>query len=354
MWVTMVTSGLDLPGALRGAAWHSHEMIFGYLAAIIAGFILTAIPNWTGRLPVQGAGLAVLLAAWIAGRVAVVLSPWPLVTLFIDAAFLVLLAAVLWRELVAGGTWRNVPVCILITLLAAANILTHFGQSVENLAGLGERLALGAAALLMGLIGGRIVPSFTRNWMARLQIDPKPVPFGRFDQFVLLIGAVGLACWIVAPTSRISGALLVAGGILHLLRLSRWRGDKTLREPIVAILHLGYLWLSSAFLAIGGAIFLPGVMEPSASLHVLTAGAIGTMTLAIMTRATLGHTGREVRADGVTLTIYGLVTVGAVARAAAPYLPIDQVWVVDLAGLAWGAAFPLFAFAYGLLLWRRQ
>ena len=353
-WIWMIAEGTSLPGLFQGVAWHSHEMIFGYLAAIVAGFILTAVPNWTGSLPVRGAPLGALVLVWFAGRIAIAIVPWPWIALLIDAAFLILLAAVLWREVVAGRNWRNAPVCVLISIFAAANILAHLGLSFENLAGYGDRLALGVAALLIGLIGGRVVPSFTRNWMARLGVEPKPAPFGRFDQGVLIVAALALAWWVAAPTAFTTGAMLVAGGLLHLVRLARWRGDMTLREPIVAILHVGYLWLAIAFVMIGGAILFPDVIGASSSLHALGAGAIGTMTLAIMTRATLGHTGHEITANTATLAIYCLVTIGSVARVAAPYLPVDYVLAIGVGGAAWAAAFLLFSLAYGPLLLRRD
>ena len=352
-WIWMITNGISLPGAFQGVAWHAHEMIFGYLAAIIAGFILTAVPNWTGRLPVRGAPLGALVLAWFAGRIAVAIVPWPWIALSIDAAFPILLAAGVWREIIAGRDWRNAPICVLISVLAAANILAHLGQSYEDLSGYGDRLALGVAALLIGLIGGRVVPSFTRNWMARLGVEPKPAPFGRFDQGVLIISALALATWVAAPAALISGVMLVAAGLLHLVRLARWRGDKTLQEPIVAILHLGYFWLALAFLMIGGAIVFPTTIDASSSLHALGAGAIGTMTLAVMTRATLGHTGHDITASAATLAIYCLVTIGAVARVAAPYLPVDYVMAIGVGGAVWAGAFLLFALAYGPLLLRR-
>jgi len=353
-WIWMIVEGTNLPGLFQGVAWHAHEMIFGYLAAIIAGFILTAVPNWTGRLPVRGAPLGALVLAWFAGRIAVAILPWPWIALLIDAAFLVLLAAGLWREIIAGRNWRNAPICVLISVFAAANILAHLGQSFENLSGYGDRLALGVAALLIGLIGGRVVPSFTRNWMARLGVELKPAPFGRFDLVVLIVAGLALASWVAAPTAFMTGALLIAGGLLHLVRLARWRGDKTLREPIVAIMHVGYFWLALAFVMIGGAIVFPNMIDASSSLHALGAGAIGTMTLAIMTRATLGHTGHEITAGAATLAIYCLVTIGAAARVAAPYLPVDYVLAISAGGAAWAAAFLLFALAYGPLLVRRN
>lgn len=353
-WIAMLAHGTNLPGSFQGFAWHAHEMIFGYVAAIVAGFVLTAVPNWTGRMPVSGAPLGLLLAAWLSGRVALAAFPWPWIAFVTDMAFLLLLSAGLWREILAGRNWRNVPVCVLVSLLAAANVLSHAGQQYAVVAGYGDRLALGAVAMLIGLIGGRVVPSFTRNWMARLGIDPKPAPFGRFDQGVLLVAAAALTCWVIAPEASATGIMLAVAGGLHLARLLRWHGAPSMREPIVAVLHLGYMWLALAFIGLGGSVLFPVMLDASSSLHMLTAGAIGTMTLAIMTRASLGHTGHAITAGPATLAIYALVTVGAIARSSAAYLSADYVLTISAGGILWAAAFLLFAIAYGPLLWRRS
>lgn len=353
-WIAMLAHGTRLPGVFQDIAWHAHEMIFGYVAAIIAGFVLTAVPNWTGRMPVSGAPLGFLLAVWFSGRIAVATFPWPWIVFVVDSAFLLLLSAGLWREVVAGRNWRNMPVCALVSLFAAANVLSHAGQQYSGLAGYGDRLALGVVAMLIGLIGGRIVPSFTRNWMAKLGIDPKPVPFGRFDQGVLLVSTAALVCWVIVSETAAAGIMLIVAGGLHLIRMARWRGELTVREPIVAILHLGYIWLALALIGLGGAILFPATVDAASSLHMLTAGAIGTMTLAVMTRASLGHTGHAISAGPATVAIYAFVTIGAVVRSSAAYLPGDYVLMIGLGGLVWAAAFLLFVIAYGPLLIRRS
>jgi uncharacterized protein involved in response to NO len=344
-WVAMLEFGLEPSGPFTGVRWHAHEMTFGYLAAVMAGFALTAVPNWTGRLPLSGVPLAGLAVLWVAGRVACALVDAPLVALVVDAAFLVVLAVAFWREIIAGGNWRNIPIAALFSLMALANIAFHGeeGWLMFDGGGYGQRLALGVAATMVALIGGRVVPSFTRNWMSRVGLSPPPAPFGRLDKITLAAIVASLAM----PAYDATGiALLVAGG-LTLVRLSRWRGFSSWREPIVAVLHLGYLWLAGSIVLLGLAILEPGLVPAPAALHALTAGAIGTMTLAVMTRATLGHTGREIVAGPATVLIYGLVTAGALARTAAPFLDVDYLAAVSLAGLIWSAAFAVFVLAYG-------
>lgn len=351
LWLTALFFNGVPTGAFAGVAWHAHEMIFGYLGAVIAGFVLTAVPNWTGSLPISGRPLAILLLAWITGRLVGFLPFDPAIAAPIDLAFLVLLAGSVWREIAAGQNNRNLPVAALIGLLATANLLDYLGAMFPGLGGYGIRLALGVAAVMIALIGGRITPSFTRNWMARAQMQPLPASMGRVDQIALGMTVSAMLAWAVWPEVGLSGVLLIAAGASLLFRMSRWRGWRTLRSPIVLVLHLGYLWLSTALVLLGiGALFADAIMV-SAGIHALTAGAIGTMTLAVMTRATLGHTGRVIENDWVTASMYVLVTIGALLRVAAPCLP-DYEGSLIVAGLTWSSAFALFVFRYGPMLLR--
>ncbi len=354
-WLWMLSAGHDPGGPLAPLAWHVHEMIFGYTSAVIAGFALTAIPNWTGRLPVAGPPLAALFGLWLAGRAALA-APWlghPFAAA-VDAAFLFVLAGVAWREIAAGGNWRNLPVCLLITLIAVANAGFHAGVAAGWDDGVAVRAALATIVMLIGLIGGRITPSFTRNWMAKRQPSRLPAPVSRFDGLCLAALGAGLVAWIVAPAAISVGIGLLAIGILHILRLARWRGWATAAEPLVLVLHVGYLWLPASMILLGLSA-LPGTgIDASSALHAVTAGLIGTMTLAVMTRATLGHSGRALTAGPATVSIYGLVTGGAILRVAASYLPVDYLTTVGFAGALWSVGFALFVIVYGpMLLFRR-
>ena len=352
LWLLMLAGKIEPLGPFTALPWHVHEMLFGFIPAIMAGFVLTAIPNWTGRLPLSGLPLAALALLWLTGRIASALVAAPLVALVLDCSFLIVLSAAIWREILAGSNYRNLPVAILFSLMALANLAFHLdaGWWQSQGYGIAERAGLGVAAMLVSLIGGRIVPSFTRNWMTRNSLAPLPAPFGPFDKLVLVISAVALAGWVVVPEMMVSGFLLVVAGGLAAIRLWRWRGLRTIGEPIVAILHIGYLWLAVSFLLLGLAILEPDFVTPSAAIHALTAGAIGTMMLAVMTRASLGHTGHDVAAGPATVAIYALVTLGAVLRVAAPFLDAWYLTVLTAGGLVWSAAFALFAMVYGRLL----
>ena len=352
-WLVMFRFGWELPGALQGMNWHVHEMLFGYLAAVIAGFILTAVPNWTGRLPLSGLPLAGLVGLWLAGRTGTTLVADPLAAMALDLAFPTVLAASVWREVVAGRNWRNAPVAVMLTLFGLANAAHHlegFGLVPDGFA---TRLALAVATMLIALIGGRVVPSFTRNWLVKQRADRLPASFGRIDKTALLATATAMLAWVAAPQTQLAGFALLISGILLAVRLGRWAGLPSWREPIVLVLHLGYGWLALSVLLLGCSIVWASLPH-SAAIHALTAGAVGTMTLAIMTRASLGHTGREIKADGWTLAIYAAVTLGAGLRVAAPFVPQLYMAFLMAGGALWSGAFLLFAARYAPVLWRRR
>lgn len=328
-------------------SWHAHEMIFGYLGAVIAGFVLTAVPNWTGRLPLSGWPLAGLAGLWLAGRIASNVAPPSVPVMVIDLAFPSVLAFAVWREVLAGRNWRNAPVATMLTLFLAADGLHHLETIGVAMNGLGIRLGLGTVTVLIALIGGRIVPSFTRNWLVKRGAKRLPASFGRLDKTALAVTAIAMIAWVGAPERPETGAPLITAGLLLGLRLARWRGTATLGEPIVAILHAGYLWLAAAIVLLGLSIAAPDLVPGSAALHALTAGAIGTMTLAVMTRATLGHTGRAIEADGWTAAIYAAVTLGALFRVAAPFSAGLYLPLLVTGGSLWAGAFVLFTLRYG-------
>ncbi|WP_374533458.1 NnrS family protein [Phenylobacterium sp.] len=350
IWVAALHLNGGLVAGLDGRAWHVHEMLFGFLCGVIAGFLLTAIPNWTGRLPVTGRGLAGLFGLWVAGRLASFAPPAlaPLAAV-VDASFLVVFALVVWREIIAGRNRRNLPVCLMVTLLAAANILYHVAPWLAGADQLAQRLALALAAGLLSLIGGRIVPSFTQNWLGARKIAPGPTPFGRYDAFVLALTVLALGAWIIAPFAAAAGWLLAGAGVAHTVRLLRWRGWKARGEPLVWILHIGYAWLALGLGLIGAGVLAPSQVPATLGVHALGAGAVGVMTLAVMTRATLGHTGRPREADRRTVWIYLAVLAAALTRLCAPLHDNSPVLLAVSAGL-WTLAFGGFALVYGPLL----
>lgn len=357
LWISALSGDLSLPSAFAPASWHAHEFLFGYLGAVIAGFLMTAVPNWTGRLPITGRPLAVLALLWLAGRLTVTLSAPlpPLAVAVADLAFPLVLALAISREIVAGRNWRNLMVLGMLALFTAGNALFHW-QAARGLAaaqGAGLRIGLAAGILMIAVIGGRIVPSFTRNWLVKRGSTTLPAPpMQGFDKLSLLALAAALLCWILAPERTATGiALLLAGG-LHLIRLTRWAGHRTLAEPLVTVLHLGYAFLPLGALALGLAILFPDWLDTATAQHLWTGGAIGLMTLAVMTRATRGHTGQALTAGPGTVAIYAALVLAVLARVGAGIWPTAAPGLYTLSGLFWLGAFGGFAVLYGPLLLR--
>ncbi len=354
-WIGAYAAGLVLPSQLAPSIWHPHEMVYGFAAATVAGFLLTAVPNWTGRLPLQGGPLAVLVSLWVAGRIAVLISAaiGAPVAAGLDLAFPAAFLAVVAREVVAGRNWRNLPVVAALALLLAGNFLVHLeAVGLVDTAPLGIRIGIATLLMLIALVGGRIIPSFTRNWLAKTRPTvAAPKGEGPYDVAVMAIAGTALVSWMAAPEARATAWALAVGGIALLWRLARWQGMYTLSEPLLAILHLGYLWLAlgMALLGLDGIL---GILPAGGALHALTVGAIGTMTLAVMTRASLGHTRRPLSAGVGTCTIYALVTVAAVLRVLAYFAGAQYALALWLSAGSWCAAFGLFAILYGRVLAR--
>ncbi len=355
VWVVSMSLDDGTIGGMDGRLWHIHEMLFGYLAGVIAGFLLTAVPNWTGRLPVTGLKLAGLFGLWAAGRAAGFLpASMAVPAAVIDSAFLVVFAALIWREVLAAKNRRNLPVCLLVSVLAAANIAFHLRDQIPLFGPGAERAAVAVVTGLIALIGGRVTPSFTRNWTQAQGISAGPTDFNRFDVGVLAVTAVALVAWAATPHAPFAGGALVAAGFANLARLARWRGWLARREALVWILHAGYAWVGVGLILIGLAALIPDAVPFTAGVHALTTGAMGVETLAIMTRATRGHTGRPRVADRPTTAIYLLILSAAVVRVSAPFLAEWTVALLAVSATLWAVAFAGFVIAYGPMLWRRS
>jgi uncharacterized protein involved in response to NO len=350
LWIPQFMGKLSLRTAYPPLDWHIHEMLYGYVAAVIAGFLLTAIPNWTGRLPISGVPLMALAALWLAGRLAILFSAQIglLPAALIDIAFLATLAFVAAREILAARNWRNLRVLALLGILIVGNIVFHAEVYLRGGADYGVRIGIGAVIMLISLIGGRIVPSFTRNWLARQGHGRLPMPFSRFDVATIAAGGVALALWTALPDSIAAGVALIVAAVMQAIRLGRWAGDRTFADRLVLVLHVGYAFVPIGFGLVAASILYPSIIPNSVGLHAWTAGAIGLMTLAVMSRASLGHTGQPLIAGGGTQAIYLLALVSAPLRMIAGFN--GSIVVMEVAGTAWVAAFGGFVLLYGPLL----
>lgn len=350
LWIGALISGWEIGGSYGRTNWHAHEMLFGYASAALAGFMLTAIPNWTGRLPVSGPPLLGLVMVWLAGRL-VMLAPELLgvpVSAIIDASFLPLMALVAGREIVAGRNWKNLKILAGLSALSAANILYHVFLLVDGDLVLAMRLAVTIYAGLIAVVGGRIVPSFTRNWLVKAGAQQLPRPYSRFDTAAITALLLALGLWVLVPEGEITAGAAAIAAVMQAARLWRWRGWAIAAEPILIILHLGYLFLPLGLAGVSLAAL--GWLSAPSALHLLTVGAIGNMTLAVMTRSSLGHTGRALRASRLTTLAYLCLLVAAVVRPFAELLPDFYMVLLSISAGGWILAFGLFIVVYGPIL----
>lgn len=357
LWVPMLSGHLMLPTAFDPVSWHAHEFLFGYLGAVVAGFLLTAVPNWTGRLPIVGWRLGMLAGLWLLGRLAVAVSGGlpPGLVAVADLSLPVVFALAIGREIVAGRNWRNLIVLAMLGVFILGNALFHWEAARGDHAaqGYGLRLGLGAGIMMIAVIGGRVVPSFTRNWLVKQRSTVSPVaPMQTFDKAALGTLLVALLLWVALPLAPLTGAALALAGLAHALRLGRWAGHRTLAEPLVTVLHAGYAFVPVGALALAAEILLPGSFGMAGAQHFWMAGAVGLMTLAVMTRATLGHTGQDLTAGAGTVTIYLALILSVLARVAGGVWPEFSGALNVVAGLLWTLAFGGFAVVYGSLLLR--
>ncbi len=347
LWIPQFMGDLLLRTAFPPLDWHIHEMLYGYVAAVIAGFLLTAIPNWTGRLPITGRPLMALAALWLAGRLAIFFSAYLgiLVAAVIDIAFLITLAIVAAREVIPGRNWLTLRVLALIGVLIAGNIVFHAEVYVFGSANYGIRIGIAAVIMLISLVGGRVVPSFTRNWLARQEKGRLPAAFSRFDIASIAVSFISLVLWVALPDSVLTGIALIAAAFVQFVRLGRWAGDRTTADRFVLVLHVGYAFVPIGFALLGASVLNPLIVSSSVGIHAWTAGAFGLMPLAIMTRASLGHTGQPLTAGWGTQAIYLFALCAAVLRIIAGF--VGSMPLMESAGAAWVAAFGGFVLIYG-------
>lgn len=348
LWLSAPAGGA-LGAAADPVGWHAHEMLFGYTAAAAAGFLLTAVPNWTGSAAAKSRTIVLLAALWVAGRIGMWLAglipAW--LTALLDLAFLPALIGVLATALLPVRNRRNHVFLLLLAVWWLCSLLDHLSfMGLEPTGTYARRLAVDVAAIMMVIVGGRIVPSFTRNWRkARGKADTVHMDKGlervsiALAFLLMVLHALGAWDWLVGLTALLAGMAVLG-------RLVRWSGFSTLPEPILFILHLGYAWIGVAFL-LEAASLLTDWMPATTAWHAMTAGAVGTMTLAVMTRAALGHAGRPIVAAPLTIAAYVLVGMAALVRVFGPALkPEGYTTLMVAAGILWSLAFICYLAVY--------
>lgn len=356
LWPFVFAGTFEIPTAFSPIDWHAHEMIFGYVVAVIAGFLMTAIPNWTGRLPVTGWPLVGLAALWAAGRLAVFESARigrPAAAV-IDCAFLLVFATVVAREVLEGKNWRNAKIVALVAILSLPNAAYHYEDAIVGVSDYSQRAALGLVVMLILLVGGRVTPSFTSSALGRQAVAKRPAPISKLDGAAMAVSGLALVAWTAAPSANLTGLLTITAGLGNLWRLSRWRGFAVRRDALLVVLHLGFGLAAIGFLFAGAHALWPSGIPYDAGVHVWAIGAAGLMTLAMMTRATLGHSGHALIASTATKAAYALIMIAINTRLAMALMPAFQTVLLHVAACAWIAAFIAFLIGYGPLLTRRH
>ena len=337
--------------------WHGHEMLVGFAMAAVAGFLLTAVANWTGRPAVRGAVLAWLVLAWLTGRLAMLVSGIlpALVVMLLDSVFPLFLCALAASEIFTAANRRNYPVVVITALMAILNLVFHVG-GVQNDPGI-QRLALYLLIqlflLLVTVIAGRILPAFTANWLRARGETRLPSINLKMDVAAIAATAFVGVSVSLSQTGTTTGVLALIAALIHAIRLSRWHGLSTTSEPLLFVLHINYLWLPTGYLLMACAAFGWWFL-PTAALHALTMGAIGGMILAVTTRVALGHTGRPLHAARATVVAYGVLVLATLLRVLGPQFSNQGLTIIDLSAGAWMLAFGIFSWVYWPILTRKR
>ncbi|TAN72587.1 MAG: NnrS family protein, partial [Magnetospirillum sp.] len=329
--------------------WHAHSMVFGFAAAAIGGFLLTAVPNWTNSHHVSGRPLALLFGVWLAGRVATGFAGIlpPVAVAVADLGYLPLLALLLAKPLIDARKWRNIAFLPILGVLWLADLCVHLEALTGRASGLkGVYLGIFVVLLMIVIVGGRIVPSFTQNWL-RMQGRPVELnPVGWIEKGGAAASlALAALAQLMLPSTPMAGVVALAAAAIHGYRLSGWHGMKTFGNPILAVLHVGYGWMVLGFALLGLSAFVDA-LPASAAVHALTAGSIGTMVIGVMSRAALGHSGRPLELAPATVAAYVLISGGAILRVVAPVLPGAMIPMTLAGGVAWTAGWLVYIAVY--------
>jgi uncharacterized protein involved in response to NO len=352
LWLLALLLEVRLAADQPAYLWHGHEMLFGFISAAITGFLLTAVPSWTGQRGFSGLPLIILAIVWLSGRLLFIFQAYspPALIMAVDLAFFPLLVLMLAPSLLRGKS-RNLVFILFLLLLFVSNLIFHQATGLNDfaLASNGLLLGINTVLLIIAIIGGRIVPAFTLSAMRRTDETFSIKPFPALDRAAIFSIALILLIDLIWPSSQVAGWLAILTAVIHAGRFLRWKTWRCLNEAIVWILHIGYAWLIIG-LALKGIFLLTGMAFSTAWLHALTSGLFATMILAVMTRAALGHTGRPLIAPPLIAAAYVLITLAAIVRVSGPLFPSIYLYSITIAGGLWIGAFTLFLIVYAPIL----
>ena len=342
LWIAIFLGHVQMQLEMPPLLWHGHEMLFGFAAGVVVGFLLTAVRAWTGLETARGPLLGSLILLWLAARVAALVAPYP-VFAALDMALLPAAAAILLRVLLKAGNKRNIPLISLLVLMAIANLVFHLSVlgaiAVPAVAALYAELAL--IIMVVCVMTGRVVPMFTKNVTPGLVIN---VP-RKFELTLLAVTAIALALWVLPTPAPLVLVASLAAAVLHAARLWMWHPRVTFKRPILWILHASYAWRPSSFALL--ALAQLGWVNPSLAVHALAVGVIGGLIIGMVTRTARGHTGRPLQASRGEVAAYALVMLAAVLRVLVPAVqPGWYAYALEGAACLWAIAFAIYLFIY--------
>lgn len=342
LWLALFMGGISTSPAVPALLWHAHEMLFGFAVAIIVGFLMTAGKNWTGLATPRGASLAALALLWLGARIAALAGPGVLYAV-LDMALLPLVAGIFARLLLRAKNYRNLPLALILSLLAAANLVFHLATlGVLDVSAMTPlHAALGLIIMIESVIAGRVVPAFTMSATPGLRLQTTPTQ----ERLTLGFTAVGLLLWVFSPPGVWGLLVLLTAAGLHAKRLWRWRPMLTRHKPILWILHGAYAWIALGFLLL--ALAQMAWVPVSAGVHALAVGATGGLIIGMATRTARGHTGRPLAVTRIEVVAYALVMAAALLRVVVPLLlPVFYLAALVLSTVAWSAAFLIYLWVY--------
>ena len=356
-WIAYLYGYVPSPSSpFTPLAWHSHEMLFAFIGSAIGGFLLAAVAKWSNRAPVSGVPLILLVSCWVAGRIAISFGAGvsPVLILVADSSYWLLLTLLVGREILISRNYRNLKVVLVLSLFTLLNSLFHLNSftspaiAIPELQGYISRAALMLVCLLISLIGGRIIPAFTGNWLKQQQRQAShkaplslPTPFGTADIAAVIATVLLALCWTLYPEAKVTAVIAVIASMLQIFRLARWRSLATLKEPMLLSLHIGYAWIGIGFLIMAISIF-SSTVPASTAIHALSVGAMAGLILSVAARAALGHTNRLLKAGKLMTAAFIVINLAALTRILASLFPS----CLALAAGLWLLAFLLFALRY--------
>lgn len=353
-WILYLSGNFETDINLQ--IWHAHEMLFGFISAALSGFLLTAVPNWTGAPRVQGNRLKLLVSLWLLGRAVFWLVLFTdnenlKYLLFLDLLLLITQGTFTSKAILFSGNKKNFILVGILAVLALANLLIILEMSgvAQDTARIGTVLAPNIILLMLAVIGGRVTPNFTRSYFQNKNIAVSIKTFPLLEVAAIGILVLNTIADLIMPDTIISAIIVLLACFIHAIRFSFWQTLKTLNEPILWVLHLGYLWIITTLFLKGAERFID--FPYHLYIHAFALGAVGTYVIGVMSRAALGHTGRPLLVNKITVAAYVFISAAALLRIIVPFGSSDVFTIgMGAVSILWIVGFSLYLWVYAPIL----